>query len=185
MLDEVLALAASGGAAVVAAAGTDAWQELRQTVAGWFGRGDAGCERRELERLDRTADVLRASGPDVAEQTRIRQEGVWQERFTTALENLDEADRRRFFCSGFGSGSGAPPNLSLLGFWLGRDKPLPSAADCPSGVRAVSEAPTCPQSGARRHFLGCGAHVRDGEIPAATADSRPACGTRHRRSGAQ
>ncbi|MFF3663677.1 hypothetical protein [Streptomyces olivochromogenes] len=95
MLDEVLALAASGGAAVVAAAGTDVWQELRQTVAGWFGRGDAGRERRELERLDRTADVLRASGPDVAEQTRIRQEGVWQERFTTALENLDEADRRR------------------------------------------------------------------------------------------
>lgn len=93
MLDEVLALAASGGAAVVAAAGTDAWQELRRKVAGWFGRGDAAQERRELERLDRTADLLLASGPDVVEQTRIRQEGVWEARFTTALENLDEAAR--------------------------------------------------------------------------------------------
>ncbi|MDX3762904.1 hypothetical protein ACWDBO_39060 [Streptomyces mirabilis] len=43
---------------------------------------------------------------------------------------------------GFGAGA---PNLSLLGFWWGRDKPLPVAAVCPSDVWAVSEAADRPQ----------------------------------------
>ncbi|MGW3466207.1 hypothetical protein ACWDE9_44675, partial [Streptomyces olivaceoviridis] len=38
MLEQALtALAAAGGAAVVQAAGTDAWTGLRQAVARWFG----------------------------------------------------------------------------------------------------------------------------------------------------
>jgi hypothetical protein len=94
MLSEALtALAAAGGAAVVQAAGTDAWQGLRSRLAKWFGRGDAERERVELERLDRSAAELEAAGADIAERTTARQEAVWQTRIETLLEELDEAQR--------------------------------------------------------------------------------------------
>ncbi|MER6982999.1 hypothetical protein ABT317_40080, partial [Streptomyces carpinensis] len=96
MLDqELIALAASGGTALVQAAGTDAWTGLRQAVAGWFGRGDAQRERAELERLEQTADSVRDAGPDEVERVRDRQEGVWQTRIEALLENLDGAQREQ------------------------------------------------------------------------------------------
>ncbi|WP_237519597.1 hypothetical protein [Streptomyces sp. HUCO-GS316] len=94
MLDEVATLAAAGSAAVIAAAGTDAWQELRQTVARWVGRGDSGREQRELERLDRTADALRTGGPDEAD-VRISEQSAWQTRFEMVLEDMNDGDRDR------------------------------------------------------------------------------------------
>ncbi|MFB7493124.1 hypothetical protein ACFC09_00195 [Streptomyces sp. NPDC056161] len=65
-------------------------------MARWFGRGDERRENTELERLDRTAgelDAAAASGPDEAEQARVRHEAGWQARIETMLENLDDADR--------------------------------------------------------------------------------------------
>jgi hypothetical protein len=94
LLDEVATLAAAGSAAVIAAAGTDAWQELRQTVARWFGRGDSGREQRELERLDRTADALRTGGPDEAD-VRISEQSAWRTRFEMVLEDMNDGDRDR------------------------------------------------------------------------------------------
>ncbi|QLJ02833.1 hypothetical protein HZZ00_19135 [Streptomyces sp. NEAU-sy36] len=94
MLDQVLtALAASGGTAVVTAAGTDAWAGVRGAVAGWFGRGDAQREQAELERLDQTALVLAAADSAEAERVRIRQEASWQTRIEAVLEGL-AADER-------------------------------------------------------------------------------------------
>ncbi|MFI7407668.1 hypothetical protein ACIBU0_03145 [Streptomyces sp. NPDC049627] len=93
--EELLALASAGGGAVVAAAGTDAWNGLRQAVARWFGRGDAETEGRELERLDETAAALLVSEPTDAERARIRHEAAWQTLFTMALENLQAAERDR------------------------------------------------------------------------------------------
>lgn len=91
MLDEAMAaLAAAGGTAVVQAAGTDAWHRLRDRVAQLFGRSDEDCRQVQLERLNRTAAAL-AAGAD--EQTRARQEAVWQERFETLLESLGEDER--------------------------------------------------------------------------------------------
>ncbi|MEU1036616.1 hypothetical protein ABZ402_50130 [Streptomyces mirabilis] len=91
MLGEAMtALAATGGSAVVQAAGTDAWEELRSRLARWFGRGDAARERSELERLDRSAAELEAAGTDAADQVRTRQGAVWQARIETLLEDLDE-----------------------------------------------------------------------------------------------
>ncbi|MGW1895133.1 hypothetical protein ACWCP6_33570 [Streptomyces sp. NPDC002004] len=96
MLDQVLAaLAASGGTAVVAAAGTDAWSGLRQALARWFGRGEAQREQAELERLDRTAAALRGAGPAEAAQARIRHEASWQARIEAVFEILDEAERHQ------------------------------------------------------------------------------------------
>ncbi|MFF0627391.1 hypothetical protein [Streptomyces sp. NPDC004296] len=92
MVEEALtAVAAAGGAAVVQAAGTDAWAGLRQAVARWFGRGDARRERAEWERLDRSAAELTGDGAD--EQARVRQAAVWQTRFEMVLEALDEAEQ--------------------------------------------------------------------------------------------
>ncbi|MFF1794703.1 cysteine peptidase family C39 domain-containing protein, partial [Kitasatospora sp. NPDC058263] len=88
---EVLALA--GGGAVVNAAGTDAWNGLRRRVAEIFGCGDAARGQAELERLDHTARILvPGASADIAAE-RLRQEGVWQERFETLLESLDSAER--------------------------------------------------------------------------------------------
>jgi hypothetical protein len=45
LVETLAALAAAGGAAVVQAAGTDAWNGFRQAVARWFARGDAQREQ--------------------------------------------------------------------------------------------------------------------------------------------
>ncbi|MFF0289185.1 hypothetical protein [Streptomyces sp. NPDC005262] len=93
MLDQVLtALAASGGTAVVSAAGTDAWAGLRRAVVSWFGRGNAQREQATLERLDQTAAVLQAADPAEAE-VRIRQEASWQAHIEVVLESLAEDER--------------------------------------------------------------------------------------------
>lgn len=93
MLPESLTvLAATGGAAVVQAAGTDAWTELRSKVAAWFGRGNQPRERTELERLDRSAAELAGAGEDT-ERARLRQETVWQTRIEDFLEELSDEER--------------------------------------------------------------------------------------------
>ncbi|MER6529924.1 hypothetical protein [Streptomyces sp. NPDC001508] len=94
MVDEVLlALAATGGTAVVTAAGTDTWGGLRQAVARWFGRDDAERERAALGRLDRTVTALQSAEPAELERARLRQE--WQARFEMAFEALDGAEREQ------------------------------------------------------------------------------------------
>ncbi|MFJ5774662.1 hypothetical protein [Streptomyces sp. NPDC093094] len=96
MLPEALtALAAAGGAAVVQAAGSDAWEGLRSRLAGWFGRGDAERERGELERLDRSAADLAAADTGTGERVRGRQEAVWQTRIEALLEGMDDEERVR------------------------------------------------------------------------------------------
>jgi hypothetical protein len=96
MLEEALTvLAATGGAAVVQAAGTDMWTGLRQAVAAWFGRGDEQRQRVELERLDRTAEELQSAQVADAERVRIRQEAAWQARIEGLLEGLGDSERAR------------------------------------------------------------------------------------------
>ncbi|MFK4100855.1 hypothetical protein ACI2L1_12425 [Streptomyces sp. NPDC019531] len=96
MLPEALtALAAAGGAAVVQAAGTDAWEGLRSQLAQWLGRGDAERERGELDRLDGSAADLADAEPGIAEQIRSRQEAVWQTRIESMLEDLGNEQRAR------------------------------------------------------------------------------------------
>ncbi|WP_445270433.1 hypothetical protein [Streptomyces sp. DSM 41634] len=92
MLAEAMtALAAAAGAGVVQAATTDAWTGLRVRVARWFGRGDERREQVQLERLDRTAAELTASGG--AERERELQEREWRTRFEDLLEGLDDTER--------------------------------------------------------------------------------------------
>ncbi|MFI2549152.1 hypothetical protein ACH5AJ_33595 [Streptomyces rochei] len=96
MLSEAMtALAAAGGTAVVQAAGTDAWTEVRQQMARWFSRGNPQRESAELARLDQTAGELEAAQPTEAERARIRQEAVWQGRIEALLESLEDMERAR------------------------------------------------------------------------------------------
>ncbi|MFE7854453.1 hypothetical protein [Streptomyces sp. NPDC057403] len=97
MLSEALmAVAGAGGAAVVQAAGTDAWTGLRQRVARLLGRGDTQRERAELERLDRTAQALEeADASGNAERARLRQEASWQTRFESLLETLEDSEQQQ------------------------------------------------------------------------------------------
>ncbi|MGK5693457.1 hypothetical protein ACSNOJ_11260 [Streptomyces sp. URMC 128] len=95
MLAEALvALAAAGGTAVVQAAGTDAWEALRQRVARLLGRGSPERERVELERLDRTAAALEAVDEDQAERVLVSQQTAWRTRFETLLEDADDGERQ-------------------------------------------------------------------------------------------
>ena len=96
MLSEAMAaLAAAGGAAVVQAAGTDAWTGVRQQVARWFGRENPQREHAELERLDQTASELEAAQPAEAERIRIRLEAAWQGRIEALLERLEDIEQVR------------------------------------------------------------------------------------------
>ncbi|MFI1488034.1 hypothetical protein [Streptomyces sp. NPDC020747] len=97
MLTEALmAVAGTGGAAVVQAAGTDAWTGLRQRVARLLGRGDAQRERAELERLDRTVQALEeADATGETERMHLRQEASWQTRFESLLENLETSEQQQ------------------------------------------------------------------------------------------
>ncbi|MFI9115849.1 hypothetical protein [Streptomyces venezuelae] len=91
--EELAALAAAGGAAVVQAAGTGAWQGLRQSVAEWFARGDGDRRRVELERLDHSAAALETAPDEKRSGVRSGQQGAWQARFEQALENLSDSQR--------------------------------------------------------------------------------------------
>ncbi|MGW7410158.1 tetratricopeptide repeat protein [Streptomyces sp. NPDC054833] len=94
MLDEsLIALASAAGAAVASAAGTDAWQALRQRVAGIFGRGDGAEERTLLEGLDRSVVELERAGSEEREHTRTRMVAAWQTRFRHLLEHVADEDR--------------------------------------------------------------------------------------------
>jgi hypothetical protein len=96
MLEDALtALAAAGGTAVVQAAGTDTWTGFRAGVAKIFGRGNAQRQHVELERLDYTAAILEEAAETELDHVRLRQEGAWQGRFETLLEDLDTPERQR------------------------------------------------------------------------------------------
>lgn len=103
LTEAMVALAAAGGAGVVQAAGTDAWQGLRWRVAALLGRGDPQREQAELDRLDQTAGALAQSadqdtGQDTSQDVEgagAQQATAWQARFEGLLESLAEPARTR------------------------------------------------------------------------------------------
>ncbi|MFI6650924.1 hypothetical protein ACIBI8_25385 [Streptomyces sp. NPDC050529] len=96
LVEELVAVAAAGGGAIVQAAGTDAWNGIRGGFGRLFGRGEAGRERAELERLDQTRAVLEtAREGEEAERVEIAQVSRWQTRLEALLEDLPEAEQRQ------------------------------------------------------------------------------------------
>ncbi|MFB7083092.1 hypothetical protein [Streptomyces sp. NPDC056308] len=94
LVEGLIAAAAAGGGAIVQAAGTDAWNGIRGAVARLIGRGEAGREQAELERLDRTRAVLEAAQDgEESERVQIAQVAAWQTRLETLLEGLPAAEQ--------------------------------------------------------------------------------------------
>ncbi|WP_052441623.1 hypothetical protein [Streptacidiphilus anmyonensis] len=93
---ELLALATTAGTAVAKAAGTDAWNGLREGVARLFRRGHApeAAQQTALERLDRTAAELESAAPGAAEQAQGLAAASWQTRFLDLLEDLGDDEER-------------------------------------------------------------------------------------------
>ncbi|QNP74246.1 hypothetical protein IAG44_35530 [Streptomyces roseirectus] len=93
MLDETMtALAASVGAGVVQAAGTDAWAGFRDRLARVLGRADR--EAVQAGRLERTAAELAEAGPPGADgEARARHSTVWRTRTEDLLEDLPPGER--------------------------------------------------------------------------------------------
>ncbi|WP_411118352.1 hypothetical protein [Streptomyces sp. 058-1L] len=95
LVEGLIAIAAAGGTAVVQAAGTDAWNGIREGFARLFGRGEPGREQAELERLDQTRSALEAAGDgEGAQRVQIAQVARWQTRLETLLEELPAAEQQ-------------------------------------------------------------------------------------------
>ncbi|MGQ4388900.1 hypothetical protein [Streptomyces sp. SAS_270] len=95
MLDQALiVLASAAGTAVAQAAGTDAWQGVRERVARIFGRDGTrpSAQTTALERLDRTEAELESAGSDMLEPVR-QAAASWQTRFQDLLEDLEGSER--------------------------------------------------------------------------------------------
>ncbi|UNZ18143.1 hypothetical protein [Streptomyces sp. 891-h] len=94
--EELGALTAAAGAAVVQAAGTDAWAGIHAWWSRWWGRvGEMlhreELQREELERLDADGTTLpAASEPEAANRA-----GYWTGRFETLLGLLPPEEREK------------------------------------------------------------------------------------------
>lgn len=75
--------------ALVTAAVTDSWEEVRRRVASWFGRGEP--DRRVLDRLDATRAEITAAGPGGREQVRGDLAREWAGRFKDLIADHPDA----------------------------------------------------------------------------------------------
>lgn len=87
---DIAALAALAGNALVTAAVTDTWEDVRHKIARIFGRGkpDSQIERK----FDATRAAVEAAGSaDDAERARASQVASWTARLTVLLEDHPDA----------------------------------------------------------------------------------------------
>lgn len=87
---DIAALVALAGNTLVAAAVTDAWEDVRHKIARLFGRGqpDPQIERR----LDTTREQLAAADPAELERVQAVQAAQWTTRFGDLLADHPEAE---------------------------------------------------------------------------------------------
>ncbi|GGV75661.1 hypothetical protein GCM10010228_39650 [Streptomyces massasporeus] len=96
LVEGLIAVAAAGGGAIVQAAGTDAWAGIRSGVARILGRGEAGREQAELERLEQTRAELEAAGDGAgSERVQTVLATRWQTRLEMLLEQLPDEERQQ------------------------------------------------------------------------------------------
>lgn len=87
MADEWLyALSMSGATALVTAAASDFWQEIRAGFRKLFGNGDQNREQLAERRLDEVATVIEQADDTAREAVRETQILVWRTRLADLLE---------------------------------------------------------------------------------------------------
>ncbi|MFJ8586757.1 hypothetical protein ACIRD2_19200 [Streptomyces sp. NPDC093595] len=129
--DEVMALTAAAGAALVQAAGTDAWASLRAWAARWAGRVGERRQRAELEHLD-AAEAALAAAADPAADAGDREAGdaehragYWSGRFAALLRELppearaEAARELRALLPGTGQTPGGDAGVRVSGTFHG------------------------------------------------------------------
>ncbi|WP_158827866.1 hypothetical protein [Streptomyces sp. NRRL S-118] len=97
--EELMALTAAAGAALVQAAGTDAWAGMRAWAARWSRRVGEQRQRAELEHLDAAEAGLTAAAepgagagaPDAGDAA--HRAGYWSGRLAALLQELPPAAR--------------------------------------------------------------------------------------------
>jgi hypothetical protein len=83
----ITSLAATGGATLVAAAATDAWQSARTGFARLFGRGDDGREAAAARRLDALAGEVEQAPPAQRGKVQQRLRDDWRVRLADLIED--------------------------------------------------------------------------------------------------
>lgn len=87
MADEwLVTLSMSGATALVAAAATDIWQEIRTGFCKLFGHGDPGRESLVERRLDEIVSKTEQADESAQDEVREAQVSVWQTRLADLLE---------------------------------------------------------------------------------------------------
>lgn len=86
---DIGSLAALAGNALVAAAVTEAWGDLRHKISRLFGRGQP--DQRILRRLDETHQLLDETAAADMERTQATLAAQWQTRFADLLTDCPEA----------------------------------------------------------------------------------------------
>ena len=84
------ALTQAASNALITAAVTDTWEDMRHKIARWFGRGqpDPKIERR----LDATRDQLMAAAPGELRGVQADLAGQWKTRFADVLADHPDAE---------------------------------------------------------------------------------------------
>ncbi|MFE4582821.1 hypothetical protein [Streptomyces chartreusis] len=90
LAETITAVAAAGGTAVIAAAGTDLWTSFRDRLAKLLGRGDAEAEQTILQHLERTAAELPPASPNGSGATRSQLEAAWAGQIASILRTLPD-----------------------------------------------------------------------------------------------
>ena len=86
---DVAALAALAGSALVTAAVTDAWEDVRNKIARLFGRGQ--LDQQAERRLDATRELLTPAESAELEQLQVAEAARWESRFADLLANHPDA----------------------------------------------------------------------------------------------
>jgi hypothetical protein len=90
------ALAMSGATALVTAAATDSWKEIRAGFRKWFGNGDQNREHLAERRLDEVATMIEQADESAREGVRDTQILAWRTRLADLLEEKpDQAEELR------------------------------------------------------------------------------------------
>ena len=86
LTDALIALASTGGSALVAAIVTDGWEGTRTRIARLFEQGGQRETDAVLKRLDRSRAALTGNRGAELERARKEQEIIWQTRLGDLLE---------------------------------------------------------------------------------------------------
>jgi len=92
LAEALIALASTGGTALVTAMVTDSWEGIRTKAARLFGRGDKQEAEAALARLEQSRAALTAASGAELERAKVEQEIIWRTRLADLLEREPSAE---------------------------------------------------------------------------------------------